>query len=177
MALVRQKADPAQIGIFRLAQNLIKASRIYVFDKEGYGDKIIPYLVEQLKTSSRNPTDLIKVASHTCTIELLQLTLENLARDVENLKEAGEDEMIEIKIKSTLQTIAVVLGQGFDAVEDNKFIKDASGKPIGIKEDNIGRYPECHKALQSGEPLGGKRKRRTKKRVLKKRKTLRRTRH
>ena len=44
MALVRQKADPAQIGRFRLAQNLIKASRIYVFDKEGYGDKIIPYL-------------------------------------------------------------------------------------------------------------------------------------
>lgn len=183
MALVRQNASPDEIRRFTLAQDIIKASRINVFTEEKYGDKIVPYLVRYLKESKRNPAELIKVASHSCMIEIAQLTLEEMYKRTKELEqdENVDQSMIDAKQQSTFQTLAKTLADGFDVVEDSKFIKDASRKPIGITEAEIGRYPECHKALERGETfLGGKRKKRrqTKKRNLKKhKKTLRRIRH
>ncbi len=126
---------------------------------------------------------LVARASHPCVKEylpqvfqLLQSQEAQVAKASSQLK--GEDlkEFLEnVKNQKDVYytSIAELLGKGFtDALRPN-LIFDASGNPIGVKPKDQMRFPACQKALATE----GGRRRKTKKTVQKKRKTLRRVRH
>lgn len=167
--------DPSY-GLASLLVDKSKAVKLY----PQYREPLIEAVMEQLPSARALPgahtdSELITIAKHTCTIDWVQKAIELFDRTSQSsISQLPPDDAREF-IKTKMAGVALVLAQGFDKVEEKKFIRDASGKIIGIDDE---RQPECNRALQSGELIGGKRKKRqTKKRQQKKRKTLRRTRH
>lgn len=168
-------ADPA----YGLATLLVDKSKVVKLYPQ-YRDDLIHAVFEEIPNARSKPgahtdSELIQLAKHTCTIDWIQKAIEILHAKIETVISQLPPDDARDFIKTQLSGIAVVLAQGFDKVEEKKFIRDSSGKIIGITDP---RQSECDKALKSGETLGGRRKRKqTKKKLQKKHKTSRRSRH
>lgn len=188
MALVRQKADPTAIRQFTLESKLISAAKL---DKAFpqyvpmFVNDLIKYIHSELLEARNDPNahsddKLIKIAGHTCTIESTHENLTNMINSLEALDPVEDASAIADVKRGYYQAIARTLAYGFDKVEENKLVRDASGRVTAITEERLAGT-ECARALlaPNPEPFGGKRKkhRKTKKRNMKKRKTLRRVRH
>jgi len=74
-------------------------------------------------------------------------------------------------------SIANLLGEGYDIVLKDNLVFDKFNNPVGVRPKDISRFGACHRSLTRAD-MGGRIKRRaTKKKNLKKRKTLRRKRN
>ncbi len=133
----------------------------------------------RLPPGAHDDDTLVRIAGHTCTLESLHTNVAALANRIEDLTKAGASPKDIQRIKNGYYAaIAEMLLYGFDKIEETKLTRDASGNVTAITEERL-KETECAKALlEYGEQFGGKKKRRqTKKKNLKKRKTLRRVRH
>ena len=141
------------------------------------------YSYDEYRIASRMPgahsvDTLRRMASHPCTIDSLHETVNNLIKFVEEMREKGENEEdIQEGARGYYQAIARTLTHGYDkaVVNEERLQRDKSGRITDILDPRVSSI--CKKTLMSGEYLGGKKRRKTKKVSHKKRKTLRRPRH
>lgn len=125
--------------------------------------------------------ELLARSNHPCILEylpqVLQLLEKQKASAIEEMKKGMKpDELQDFKVFTSLQaenyykSIAELLGRGFtDALKMN-IVFDEYGNPKGMREADQTRFPKCHAALS-----GAGRKKTIKKKIQKKRKTLRRS--
>ncbi len=124
--------------------------------------------------------ELIARSSHPCVLEYLPSVLKLLesqeASAVEVMKGMKPDELADFKLSADMQktvyytSIAELLGKGFPIALKPNLLFDQYGNPTGVREGDRTRFPQCHSTLTTG---AGRRKT-IKKKVQKKRKTLRR---
>ena len=149
-------------------------------------DGITIELRKILQEPGHRPYDqIISRASHPCVKEYLAdvfqlLTIQQQQVPAASAQFKGKDqedflENAELQKVAYYTSIAQLLGRGFDVALKPNLVFDAAGNPIGLRDKDKTRFPRCN-AVLSG--MGGKRKKRqTKKKSMKKRKTLRRVRH
>lgn len=159
--------------------------------KSNIADEMVRHS-QSLAEKDRRPVDtLVKLAKHICSTEAVEantvnfLEREKLAQTAD--LDESEKEILTQSVKNAFVSgIATHLVEGFDVVNKDHFTYDENGNITGVNERNKTRNPKCDSFLRSrpwrpGAPdvgYGGKKKRRqTKKKIHKKRKTLRRTRH
>ena len=166
------------IGLALLLVQKAQLGRVFSIFRSRLEQATAEQLVEAKKRpDAHTDSQLIQLAKHACTITWVQRALAVLDGEIEQRREKGQSESeLEPYVSGVLSSVGLVLAQGFDKVESAKLLRDAAGNVVGINDP---RQSECDKALKRGETLlGGKRKKRqTKKKSMKKRKTLRRVRH
>lgn len=134
------------------------------------------------KVDSRRFPELVQRAGTPCVSEylkdvfvLLQSQISSAGKGAIQFKPGPDrDEFlagVEQQKRVYFVSIAQLLGQGFEVALKPNLEFDAVGNPIGVREKDRTRFPNCHTYLTSR--MGGKR-RKTKKQQKKKRKTLRR---
>lgn len=129
---------------------------------------------------------LLKLASHVCSKEGLEGNVKRILERIAEVRESGESEDLVNEIrKGFVAMTAIYLVDGFDVVNESHYTFDEYGNITGF-HGNKAIAPKCDAALKArpwrpGAPdvgYGGKKKQRqTKKKTIKKRKTLRRVRH
>lgn len=120
------------------------------------------------------------LAGHTCVKDWVKKAFEQYEKDTSSM----DEDMRKMKRTSLLQTMAVILGEGFNLVQEPNptkkpfFERDAAGKIVGILNAEPGqpnaRFAECDKAIRSGESLLGGKRRKTRKHHRKGGKSIRR---
>jgi len=134
------------------------------------------------KVDSRKFPELVQRAGTPCVSEylkdvfvLLQSQIASAEKGANQFKPGPDRDEFLASVRQQKETyfvsIAQLLGQGFEIALKPNLIFDAQNNPIGVREKDISRFPNCHAYLTSR--IGGKR-RKTKKQQKKKRKTLRR---
>jgi len=135
-----------------------------------------------LKVDSRKFPELVQRAGTPCVSEylkdvflLLQSQIASAEKGASQFKPGPDRDEFLASVQQQKQTyfvsIAQLLGQGFEVALKPNLEFDKQGNPVGVREKDRTRFPNCHAYLTSR--MGGKR-RKTKKQQKKKRKTLRR---
>lgn len=155
------KVDPAEgLADFLMVKSVVPVE---------YRSKLKQYVIDQIKIArtfvgAHSDDKLMMLSKHTCTKDWIKRAFAEHSAKPAEIREAIEP--------GFFAGVGVVLGHGFDKSEEKKFIKDPSGKIIGITDP---RQTTCNAALAKGEAFyGGKRRKTIKKKHQKKRKTLRR---
>jgi hypothetical protein len=200
-SLKREDANPQAIAEFSsayprigkdlvLAKELITASNLDKLPPSTISNlpSFIPDLTEYIAKSlaeartipgAHDDETLKRMANHICTIDSLHKTVTALLGTLKIMRDDNQpDEMIREGARGYYMAIARTLAHGYDkaVVEEGRLERNAQGKVIRITDPRTSDV--CKRALERGDFLGGKKKRRqTKKKNLKKRKTLRRVRH
>jgi hypothetical protein len=134
------------------------------------------------KVDSRRFPELVQRAGTPCVSEylkdvfvLLQSQIASAEKGASQFKPGPDRDEFLASVQQQKETyfvsIAQLLGQGFEVALKPNLEFDVVGNPIGVREKDRTRFPNCHAYLTSR--MGGKR-RKTKKQQKKKRKTLRR---
>jgi len=133
------------------------------------------------KVDSRKFPELVQRAGTPCVTEylkdvflLLQSQIASAEKGASQFKPGPDrDEFlsgVEEQKRVYFVSIAQLLGQGFEVALRPNLEFDKQGNPIGVREKDRTRFPNCHAYLTSR--LGGK-KRKTRKHQKRKRRTLR----
>ena len=149
---------------------------------EKYRPEMSIYLQQEIAKSGKSFNRLVELFGHPCTKDILGSSITKLDSNIEQVKSAGVPPDFLAQHRATLlKGIAAILGSGFDSVMKNELEYSPSGVPTGVGEKSRDRHPVCDSALsgrQINKDVGaGIRKRKTRKIIKKKRKTLRRIRH
>lgn len=166
-----------------MARGIIRKAGVpLVYRDEMVGPVVDAILSGRQQTIRNKDSDLFNtLAGHTCVKDWVKKAFETYENDTRNL----DKEMKDIKRKTLIQGISILLGEGFNILQEPNpskkqfFERDAEGKIVGILNTGEGqpnaRFSECDKAIRSGEKLleGGKR-RKTRRMRRKSKKTLRR---
>lgn len=169
-----------------MARGIIRKAGVPLAYREEMVKPVIDSILSGREQKLRNKdSDLFNtLAGHTCVKDWVAKAFEQYEKD----SSALDAEMKDIKRKTLIQGIAILLGEGFNILQEPNpkkkqfFERDAEGKIVGILETAEGqpnaRFSECDKAIRSGEKLleGGKRRRTRKHRRISK-KTSRRKIH
>jgi hypothetical protein len=148
---------------------------------------------KKLRSILQNPKhrdydELTALAGHVCVKDYLRSVFELLRSQIALVEKsstqfkAGPDRdqflsETQHQIDIYYTSIANLLGEGYDRVIKENLIFDKYNNPIGVREKDIPRFSACNRALTRYE-MGGKQKRRiTKKKQVRKSKTLRRKRN
>jgi hypothetical protein len=130
--------------------------------------KIIEGRSEKIRNTDAQLFNIL--AGHTCVKDWIAKGFSEFEKQMEPLKE--HPELGEMKRTIFLDNIATILGIGFNLVQEPNpkkpfFERDAEGKIVGILNAVPGqanfRFKECDAAIRSGETLGGRRQRKTRK--------------
>ena len=107
-----------------------------------------------------------ELAGHTCVKDWVRKAFAQYEMDTR----AVDEETKQIKRNSLIHGIAILLGEGFNIVQEPNpakkqfFERDSAGKIVGILDTKQGqpnaRFSECDKAIRQGDKLllGGKRR-------------------
>lgn len=166
-----------------LADGLMRKSGVPPQYREEMRQYVVDAILDGRKLTVRNTDQQLfnMLAGHTCVKDWVKKAFEEYEKDTRTLDEESK----KIKRQTLMHGIAILLGEGFNIVQEPNptkkpfFERDAEGKIIGILNTAPGqpnaRFAECDNAIRAGEALllGGKR-RRTRKHRRKGGKSLRR---
>lgn len=140
-----------------------------------YRDEMVKYVVDailsgrQLKVRNTDAQLYNTLAGHTCVKDWVKKAFEQYEKDTSSV----DEETKTIKRQTLMHGIAILLGEGFNIVQEPNpskkqfFERNAEGKIIGILDTGVGqpnaRFAECDKAIRAGETLLGGRKHKTRK--------------
>ena len=140
-----------------------------------YRDEMVKYVVDailsgrQLKVRNTDAQLYNTLAGHTCVKDWVKKAFEQYEKDTSGV----DEETKKIKRETLMHGIAILLGEGFNIVQEPNptkkpfFERDAQGKIVGILNTGVGqpnaRFAECDKAIRAGEYLLGGRRRKTRK--------------
>jgi hypothetical protein len=166
-----------------MARGIIRKAGVPIAYREEMVEPVVDAILFGRQQKIRNKdSDLFNtLAGHTCVKDWVKKAFETYENDTREL----DAEMKDVKRKTLIQGISILLGEGFNILQEPNpskkqfFERDSDGKIIGILNTAEGqpnaRFSECDKAIRSGEKLleGGKR-RKTRRTRRKSKKTLRR---
>lgn len=145
-----------------------------------YRPEMSIYIQDELRTSNKSIKRLTELYGHPCTKDILGSSIATLRSRIEGVKPFVSPQEFAQHRQNLLKGIAAILGSGFTTVMKNELEYSPSGLAIGVGEATRDRHRLCDSAL-SGRPIPGDYTRRggikRRRRKLKKRKTLRRSRH
>lgn len=165
-----------------MARGIIRKAGVPLVYRDEMVNPVVDAILSGRQQKIRNKdSDLFNtLAGHTCVKDWVKKAFETYENDTRDL----DTEMKDIKRKTLIQGISILLGEGFNILQEPNpskkpfFERDAEGKIVGILNTAEGqpnaRFSECDKAIRSGEKLleGGKR-RKTRRSRRKTKKTLR----
>lgn len=165
-----------------LAQGLMRKAGV----PPEYRAEMLKYVIDailsgrQLKIRNTDAQLYNTLAGHTCVKDWVKKAFMQYEKDTNGM----DAETKAIKRQTLMHGIAILLGEGFNIVQEPNpskkqfFERDAQGKIIGILDTGVGqpnaRFSECDKAIRSGESLLGGKRRKTRKHHSKSRKLTRR---
>jgi hypothetical protein len=169
-----------------MARGIIRKAGVPLEYREEMVQPVIDAILSGREQKVRNTDSALfnTLAGHTCVKDWVKKAFETYENDTRDL----DAEMKSVKRSTLIQGIAILLGEGFNILQEPNpkkkqfFERDADGKIVGILNTAEGepnaRFSECDKAIRSGEKLleGGTR-RRTRKHRRKSKKTSRRKIH
>jgi hypothetical protein len=138
--------------------------------------------------SHRDYDELTALARHVCVKDYLRSVFEVLRSQMALVEKSASqfkpgpdrDDFVresQGQLDIYYTSIANLLGEGYDIVLKDNLVFDKFNNPIGVRPKDISRFGACNRSLTRAD-MGGRIKRRaTKKKNLKKRKTLRRKRN
>lgn len=153
-----------------LADGLMRKSGVPPQYREEMRQYVVDAILDGRKLTVRNTDQQLfnMLAGHTCVKDWVKKAFEEYEKNTSALDEDTKT----IKRKTLFNGIAILLGEGFNIVQEPNpntkkpfFERDSQGKIIGILNTAPGqpnaRFAECDKAIRAGEPLllGGKRRR------------------
>lgn len=169
-----------------MARGIIRKAGVPPAYREEMVQPVIDAILSGREQKVRNTDSALfnTLAGHTCVKDWVKKAFETYETDTRDL----DAEMKSVKRSTLIQGIAILLGEGFNILQEPNpkkkqfFERDAEGKIVGILNTAEGqpnaRFSECDKAIRSGEKLlEGGRRRRTRKHRRKSKKTSRRKLH
>lgn len=154
-----------------LAQGLMRKAGV----PPQYRAEMTKYVVDailsgrQLKVRNTDAQLYNTLAGHTCVKDWVKKAFAQYEKDTSGV----DEETKTIKRQTLMHGIAILLGEGFNIVQEPNpskkpfFERDAQGKIIGILNTGVGqpnaRFSECDKAIRAGESLLGGKRRKTRK--------------